>query len=235
MIPKKIHYCWFGGAEKSKKIQRCIASWKRYCPDYEIVEWNESNFDLDQHPYLRWCHDNKKWAFLSDFARLLVVYEHGGIYFDTDVELVRNPDELLQYDAFYGFENCENVATGLGFGAYKKQQTLEAMIEQYAALKSDSNGKYPCITCPQLNTKALLPFGLRLDGTRQHICGAEIFPIEYFNPYDDPTGTLNQTKNTISIHWYAKTWMDRKTVLRSQITKPFHKIFGTDCFRRLKR
>lgn len=235
MIPKKIHYCWFGGAEKSKKIQRCIASWKRYCPDYEIVEWNESNFDLDQHPYLRWCHDNKKWAFLSDFARLLVVYEHGGIYFDTDVELVRNPDELLQYDAFYGFENCENVATGLGFGAYKKQQTLEAMIEQYAALKPDSNGKYPCITCPQLNTKALLPLGLRLDGTRQHICGAEIFPIEYFNPYDDPTGTLNQTKNTISIHWYAKTWMDRKTVLRSQITKPFHKIFGTDCFRRLKR
>ena len=81
MIPKKIHYCWFGGAEKSKKIQRCIASWKRYCPDYEIVEWNESNFDLDQHPYLRWCHNNKKWAFLSDFARLLVVYEHGGIYF----------------------------------------------------------------------------------------------------------------------------------------------------------
>lgn len=117
MIPKKIHYCWFGRGEKPKLAKKCIQSWKKYCPDYEIIEWNEDNFDIDQYPYLRWCYDNKKWAFLSDFARLLVVYQNGGIYFDTDVELIKTPDELLGCNAFFGFENDKNIATGLGFGA----------------------------------------------------------------------------------------------------------------------
>ena len=126
LIPKIIHYCWFGEGDKPRLANRCIASWKRICPDYTIIEWNETNFDLDQHPYLRWCHDQRKWAFLSDFARLLIVWQNGGIYFDTDVELLRRPDELLGCEAFYGFENHANVATGLGFGAqpdvYKRQR-----------------------------------------------------------------------------------------------------------------
>ena len=117
MIPKKIHYCWFGRGEKPKLAQKCIASWRKYCPDYEIVEWNEDNFNLDYNDYTRYCYDNKKWAFLSDFVRLVIVAEHGGLYFDTDVELLKSPDELLQYDAFYGFENDNYIATGLGFGA----------------------------------------------------------------------------------------------------------------------
>lgn len=117
MIPKKIHYCWFGMGEKPELAKKCIQSWKKYCPDYEIIEWNEDNFDIDQYPYLRWCYDNKKWAFLSDFARLLVVYQNGGIYFDTDVELIKTPDELLGCNAFFGFENDKNIATGLGFRA----------------------------------------------------------------------------------------------------------------------
>ena len=109
MIPKKIHYCWFGNNEKSKKVKKCISSWEKYCTDYEIIEWNEKNFDLSQHPYLQWCHNNKKWAFLSDFARLLIVKQNGGIYFDTDVELLKSPDELLNYSAFYGFENDKDA------------------------------------------------------------------------------------------------------------------------------
>ena len=113
MIPKKIHYCWFGRGEKPKLAQMCIASWRKYCPDYEIVEWNEDNFDLDYNAYTRYCYDNKKWAFLSDFVRLVVVAEHGGLYFDTDVELLKSPDELLRYGAFYGFENDSNINTGL--------------------------------------------------------------------------------------------------------------------------
>ena len=117
MIPKKIHYCWFGRGEKPKLAKKCLKSWSKYCPDYEIVEWNEDNFDVEQYPYAKFCLQNKKWAFLSDFARLVIVHEHGGIYFDTDVELVRSPDSLLSYEAFYGFENDQNVATGLGFGA----------------------------------------------------------------------------------------------------------------------
>ena len=109
----------------------CIASWRKYCPDYEIVEWNEDNFDLDYNAYTRYCYDNKKWAFLSDFVRLVVVAEHGGLYFDTDVELLKSPDELLRYGAFYGFENDSNINTGEGFGAEAGHPTVMAMQQLY--------------------------------------------------------------------------------------------------------
>lgn len=235
MIPKKIHYCWFGKGEKPKLAKKCIASWKKYCPDYEIVEWNESNFDIGRYPYAKYCYDNKKWAFLSDFVRLVVIAEQGGIYFDTDVELLRKPDELLQYKAFYGFENSDNVATGLGFGAIAHHITINAMLQEYFELRVNEQGEFPIIKCPALNTKALLKYGLILDGSRQNIAEAEILPMEYLNPYDDPTGKLRRTKNTISVHWYSKSWMDKKTIIRSKITKPFHRIFGTECFRRFKK
>lgn len=184
---------------------------------------------------MRWCYDNKKWAFLSDFARLLVVYQNGGIYFDTDVELIKTPDELLGCNAFYGFENDKNIATGLGFGAEARNKTVHAMMDQYIELTSDKEGNFPIIKCPELNTKALLSYGLKLNGKYQKLDGAEVFPYDYFNPYDDPTGKLNKTENTVSIHWYSKSWMDKKTILRSKITKPFHRIFGVDCFKRLKK
>lgn len=235
MIPKKIHYCWFGRGEKSKLTKKCISSWKQYCPDYEIIEWNEDNFNIDQHPYLRWCYDNQKWAFLSDFARLLIIKENGGIYFDTDVELIQKPDILLQYSAFFGFENNENIATGLGFGAEANHITVVAMIDLYMNLQRNADGSFPLIVCPALNTKALIPLGLCLNGERQNVKGAEILPVDFLNPYNDQTGVLTKTGNTISIHWYSKAWLDKKAVLRSQITKPFHRIFGVDCFRKFKK
>ncbi len=235
MIPKIIHYCWFGGKELPPLAKKCIASWKKYCPDYEIIRWDESNFDLDQIPYTRWCYGNGKWAFLSDYARLAVVAEHGGLYFDTDVELVQNPDHLLQYEAFYGFENNENVNTGQGFGAQAKHASLEAMKQQYLELKPDEAGVFPLNTCPKLNTAALLPLGLYLNGQRQNVAGAEILPAEFLNPYNNGTGQLEQTKNTISIHWYSKSWLSPMQKLRSTLTKPFHRLFGNDCFQWLKR
>lgn len=235
MIPKKIHYCWFGRNPKPKLAEKCIASWKKYCPDYEIIEWNEDNFNLDYNGYTRYCYHNKKWAFLSDFVRLVVVAEQGGFYFDTDVELLKSPEQLLGYGAFYGFENNEHIATGLGFGAEKGHPTLQAMLAQYDALTVNGDGSYRVIGCPVLNTAALVPLGLRLDGTRQNVAGAEILPADWFNPYDDPTGRLNKTKHTVSVHWYSKSWMSRGTVLRSKLTKPFHRIFGTDCFHKLKK
>ena len=224
MIPKKIHYCWFGRGEKPKKAQKCIASWKKYCPDYEIIEWNEDNFDIIQYPYAAYCLENKKYAFLSDFVRLVVINEHGGLYFDTDVELIRSPDGLLQYDAFYGFENAEFVNTGEGFGAEKGHLTVRKMLELYLALEPDESGAYPIIGCPRLNTEALLSFGLERNGKEQTIGGAKILSADFFNPYDDPTGKLNLTKNTVSIHWYSKSWMSKKTVVRSVLTKPLHRI-----------
>ena len=234
MIPKTIHYCWFGHGEKPQLAKKCIASWKKHCPDYEIIEWNEDNFCVGPYPYAQYCLKHKKWAFLSDFVRLAVVAEQGGIYFDTDVELIRRPDELLQYEAFYGFENDQNIATGLGFGAQTNHPTVLAMRQQYLELQPLENGAYPEVGCPALNTKALLPFGLKLNGQRQNLAGAEILPADYFNPYDDPTGRLNQTSNTISVHWYSKSWLSKGTILRSKLTRPLHRMFGVDAFQRFR-
>ena len=230
MIPKKIHYCWFGGKELPELAKKCIASWEKFCPDYEIIRWDESNFDLDQTPYTRWCYDQGKWAFLSDYVRLAVVAEQGGLYFDTDVELVKSPEELLQYGAFYGFENSSAVNTGQGFGAQAQHPTIMAMCQEYLDLKENEDQ-----ACPALNTAALLSMGLVLNGQRQNVAGAEILPADYLNPYDDATGRLYRTENTLGIHWYSKSWIDKRTVLRSKLTRPLHRIFGKDCFRWLKR
>ena len=235
MIPKIIHYCWFGRGEKPKLATKCIHSWKKYCPDFEIIEWNEDNFDIDSYPYAKYCYDNQKWAFLSDFVRLAVVRKYGGIYFDTDVELLKPIDHLLDYDAFYGFEIQEKVNTGQGFGAIPEHNTVVSMYQKYMDLSADENNQYPLVTCPKLNTEPLVEMGLKLDDTFQVIEGAAILPSDYMNPYDDPTGRLSKTKNTISIHWYSKSWLDKKAIIRSILTKPFHRIFGNDCFDWLKK
>jgi len=234
VIPKKIHYCWFGRGEKPKLAQKCIESWKKYCPDFEIIEWNEDNFDLHYNDYTWYCYQNKKWAYLSDMVRLIVVEKHGGVYFDTDVEVVASFDNLLKNDAFYGFEINENINTGEGFGAVAGHPTVTAMIEQYTNMNLDKTGNISLISCPKLNTRALLSFGLKLNGKEQKIAGTLVLPEEYMNPYDDPTGRLNKTKNTFSIHWYSKSALSRKVILRSRLTRPFHRIFGTGCFRWLK-
>lgn len=232
MIPKKIHYCWFGGAEKPKTAKKCIASWKKHCPDYEIVEWNETTFDIARYPYAKWCFDNRKYAFLSDFVRLIAVSEQGGIYFDTDVEVIKPLDPLLSLNAFYGFENDDYVNTGHGFGAQAGHPTTVAMANCYLSLTQNEKGEFPIVACPQYNTDALLAYGLVKNGQAQTVAGAQIFPKDYFNPFDDPTGRLEKTENTYSIHWYSKSWYSKKMVLRSKLTRPFHRLFGKDCFRR---
>lgn len=235
MIPKKIHYCWFGRGEKTKLVNKCITSWKKLCPDYEIIEWNEDNFDVYANDYLKYCYDNKKWAFLSDLARLLIVYEHGGIYFDTDVELIKKPDDLLQYEAFYCFENDNYINTGVGFGAQRRNSIVETMAQKYNDLCKDIDGNYILQNCPKLNTEALLQYGLLLNGEKQIIGNTMILSPDYMNPYDDPTGVMRKTENTISIHWYGKSWMSKKSIFRSNLTKPFHRVFGIDCFKWMKK
>lgn len=227
MIPKKIHYCWFGRGEKPKLAKKCIASWKKYCPDYEIIEWNEDNFDINMNGYTKMCYEQKKYAFLSDYVRLLVVYENGGLYFDTDVELVRNPDFLLEKNGFLGFEidgtksEIGVVNTGLGFGANVNNSIVKLMIEKYAHLIEGMRGTQGC---PRLNTIAMVEAGLLEGNSIQEISGFVIYPKEYFNPYDSITGKLKKTTNTVSIHWYAGSWLSPRKRIKSKLTKSIHRI-----------
>lgn len=235
MIPHKIHYCWFGRSPKPKLYQQCIASWYRFCPEYEIIEWNEDNFDLTQHPYLQWCYNHQKWAFLCDFARLLILREHGGIYLDADVEMVKPPDALLENEAYLGFENETWLNTGLGFGCMQNHPLTDALLQPYLQMKPAEDGSFRLIPCPRLNTGALLSFGLKQDGTKQQVCGAEILPVEYLNPYDDATGRLAKTENTFSIHRYGKSWMNKGSILRSKLTRPIHRLFGIDALAKFRK
>ena len=182
-IPKIIHYCWFGGGTISPENRKCMESWEKYCPDYKIIEWNEQNFEISKNRYVQQAYEAKKYAFVSDYARLAVVYEHGGIYLDTDVELVRPLDELLELPGFMGFQTNNEVATGLGFGARKGNLVVQALLRDYDALDFlKADGSADLTPCPERNTRVLQALGVRKDGTRQSIAEMEIFPAEYFCP-----------------------------------------------------
>lgn len=214
MIPKIIHYCWFGGGEKPAVAKKCIESWKKFCPDYEIIEWNEDNTNLCLNSYTKWCYDNKQFAFLSDYIRLIVIEKYGGIYFDTDVEIIRAFDDLLVYKAFFGFETYEFVNTGIGFGAEAHNSIVEQMLREYEPLL---DGRHGVVGCPGLNTDALLKFGLKQNGRLQELDDVMIFPADYFNPMDSTIGKLTKTENTYSIHRYSMSWIPKKTQIRVKI------------------
>lgn len=240
MIPKIIHYCWFGKGKKPKLVKKCIDSWKKYCSDYELIEWNEDNFDIKSNAYTQWCYENKKYAFLSDYVRLFVVYQNGGVYFDTDVELIRNIDGFLNDQAFFGFETGEanvlsskksKVNSGLAFGSVANGTALQTMLNEYNKL---IDGKHEPVMCPELNTAALVKLGLKRDGSYQKFPWGTVYPKEYFNPYESTTGCLNKTKNTVSIHWYMGSCLTAKQKIRSTISKPLHRAFGVDFAKRFK-
>lgn len=232
MIPKIIHYCWFGRSEKPKLAKKCMESWMKFCPDYEIIEWNEDNFDVNMNAYTQMCYEQKKFAFLSDYARLLVINEHGGIYLDTDVEILKPFDELLSNKAFIGFETKEFVNTGQGFGAEAGTEIVQLMINEYGELLDGTHGTKGC---PLLNTRAFIKYGLLANGEYKCINGVVIYPTDYFNPYDDPTGLLHKTENTYSIHWYGKSWMNKRRIIISRITQRIHRVFGVNSLSHFKR
>ena len=162
MLPQIIHYCWFGKGEKPKLAKACIKSWKKHCPNYSIIEWNEDNFDISSCPlYVRQAYETKKWAFVTDYVRLKVVYDHGGIYLDTDVQLKKSLDPLLMYDAFLGFEDGIQINTGLGFGAIQGHDVLLEMMNDYKDMPFiKDDGSYDTTPCPKRNTEVLLRRGL---------------------------------------------------------------------------
>ena len=219
MIPKIIHYCWFGGNPLPPLAHKCIESWRKYCPDYEIIQWNEDNFDISACPlYVRQAYEAKKWPFVTDYVRLKVVYDHGGIYMDTDVELIKPLEGYLNNGAFFGFEEGKNIATGLGFGAEKGHGILlELMADYNSAPFIREDGSFDQTPCPERNTAVFLRRGLKQNNERQILDGdILILPSDYLCPIDYLSGKKKCTRNTVSIHWFSESW---KTEQEKQIIR----------------
>ena len=211
MIQKKINYCWFGGNSKPTSVMKCIKSWQKYCPDYEIIEWNEKNFDIHCNQYVEEAYNAKKWSFVTDYARLWIIYNYGGIYFDTDVEVIKNIDEFLQYSAFLGLEDDIHVATGLGFGAEKKNAIVKIMMDGYKNIHFVSDtGKLDLMPCPERNTLAISQYlkNAKIINGIKYIEHAAIFPKEYFCPLDYETKIMRKTTHTYTIHWFDASWKE---------------------------
>lgn len=226
MIPKVIHYCWFGGKPKPENILKCISSWKKKCPDYKIIEWNEDNFCIeDTCDFVREAYKNQKWAFVSDYARLQIIYENGGVYLDTDVELLKSLDELLEVcpHGYMGFEQDTQISTGLGFAAEKRNEILWEMFKVYWNMKFTPD-TLDRIACPIINTRVLEQFGLQPNGKRQVVGVITILPNDYLCPENMYTGEVNYTPNTVSIHHYSASWMSRKDRMRMGIIIGIKKI-----------
>lgn len=227
MIPKKIHYFWFGGAPKGALEQKCIASWRKFCPDYEIVEWNESNYDVTKNAYMREAYQEKRWGFVSDYARLDAIFEHGGIYLDTDVELLRPLDELLALRGFIGFERTPGEArtkpfvnTGQGFGAEPGNQAVKAMRDIYRDMRfTGENAAGIDVTCPHYNTAALVDLGLRQVDEKQLVADMTVFPTDYFCPVDWKTQKCTITPNTYSIHHFNASWLSPEEKKRRRMQR----------------
>ena len=242
MIPKIIHYCLFGKNPLPQSAKKCIASWKKYFPDYEIIQWNEENYDVNKIQYIKEAYQAKKYAFVSDFARFDILYQHGGLYFDTDVQVIKSFDKILDNGSFLGCEidpsgtDGIQVSPGLGIGAEPNLPIFKNIIDYYQTqsfLMPD--GAFNQETVVKKTTRILIENGLENIKGIQKIGGITIYPKEYFNPLNNNTGKLDISENTYSIHWYTMTWMSKKEKIRSKITRIFHRIFGEDCFSIIKK
>ena len=229
-IPKIIHYCWFGGSPLPPLAQRCIASWKKYLPEYEIREWNESNFDVHCCRYAEEAYNAKKWAFVSDYARFKILYDHGGLYFDTDVEVIKPLDGILARGGFMGVESYSddpNVNPGLGLAVAPGLGLYNELYTAYHSRKFiNDDGSMNQKTVVQYTTECLASHGLTNTREIQFVAGIYIYPKEYFCPMDYQTGKVTITNNTYSIHHFAASWVAPHNRARGKIYKTLYRLFG---------
>jgi len=207
-IPKKIHYCWFGGKPLPEEAKKCISSWEKYCPDYEIIEWNENNFDLKSNTYIKEAYSAKKWAFVTDYVRLFVLYNYGGVYMDTDVELVKPIDAFLRHRAFSGFESSGLIPTGI-MASEKKFELFKEFLDYYDNRHFIlGNNINDMTTNVEIMTNICKRHGLLLNNKLQNVDGFVLYPSDVFCPKDFATGKIKQTVNTVAIHHFAGSWLD---------------------------
>ena len=228
MIPKIIHYCWFGSKDIPQSVSFCIDSWRKHHADYELMLWNESNIDIEGCAYATEARKAQKWAFLSDYVRIHKLYEHGGIYFDTDVEVVKSLDPLRVNSAFIGFESPSHLGTSV-IAAVAKHPMLELILNGY---KNRSfileDGKFDYTTNVEYITSLLVNhYGLSPNGERQMLAHhLNVFPSEYFSPISFQTGLCRKTTETYSIHHFSGTWLDDNTKNIFLVKQFINRIFG---------
>ena len=236
MIPHIIHYCWFGCHKKPRLIKKCIESWKKYLPDWEIREWNESNYDVTQNEYIAEAYRQKKWAFVVDYARFDILMRYGGVFLDTDVELLKPiPEELLAYEAFTGFESEKTVNPGLVYASIAGQAMLEQVISAYEKKEFGRkiNGRMENIV--DVVTGVLKKQGLRENNTFQTVRGVAVFPKEYFCCFDHETQAFEITGQTISVHHYFASWAPLYRKLYFRCIKIASAALGRERYLRWKR
>lgn len=225
MIPKVIHYCWFGKNEKSELINNCIDSWHRYCPDYEISEWNEDNFNINCCDYVKEAYAEKMWAFVSDYARHFILNMYGGIYLDTDVELVKPLSSFLTNN-FVALENKDSIATGLIMGCKKNNDYCKHMLESYGNNHFIlSNGIMNTLTVCKRTTDYFSKRGFKYSDELQVVDGFFIYPTEYFCPINPITYERNITDKTVSIHHYSGSWCSPEQEMHLEIRANYAKKY----------
>lgn len=219
-IPKVINYCWFSGNPIPEYLVKCIESWKRFCPDYKIVRWDEDNYDVGKNIYMKQAYEAGKWGFVPDIARLDILYNYGGLYIDTDVEIIKNLDDLLGNEAFTGVEKWGNINMGGCSGAVPHHPMIKKMLdfrinEEFIM----QDGSLNLTTCGYYETMPFIQEGFIPDNTTQTIDGMTIYSSDYFQPYDYMSGETCITKNTYSIHHFNGGWIDEKHKEERQKTK----------------
>lgn len=230
-IPKTIHYCWFGDNQLGPDELRCIESWKKYLPDFEIKRWDESNWDVRCCDYVSEAYDAKKWAFVSDYARFDILYREGGLYFDTDVELISSIDDILEQGPFMGFEtdfgtSSGTVAPGLGLAANPGLGLYKAILDSYEGNHFlGEDGLIDKTTIVTRTTEVLSEYGLKPQTGIQKIGEITIYPSDYFNPKDMWSGEINITENTRSIHHFSMSWYSDADKLQHDVESSLQKYF----------
>ena len=231
-IPKVIYYCWFGKGKMPPLSEKCIKSWKKYCPEYKIVCINEENFDIAQNKYACEAYDAGKWAFVSDYARLKVLYDEGGIYLDTDVEIIKPLDKLIEENGYMGFDDNGVISTGLGFACEKGNKLVKALLDDYENISFIlPDGSYDQTPCPDRNTKVMQNLGMKLEDKDQIFMGIRMLPEDYLCPMKYYTGRKTITKNTYSIHHFCASWISptakrTRCVKRLVGVKLYDKLYG---------
>lgn len=237
MIPKIIHYCWFGGKPLPEDAKKYIETWKKYCPDYEIKEWNESNFDINCCAYVREAYQAKKWAFITDFVRLRVLYDQGGIYMDTDVEVCKALDELLIYNAWSGFESDSAIPTGT-MAACKNNEWIGYLLTYYDERHFImADGSYDMTTNVQTITDMTVEkYDVDLNNKKQFFGNNYvIFPFDYFCAKSLIDGKVHKTKNTYTIHHFAGSWLSPWGIFKQEVRLKLAACFGKKMVLAIKR